>query len=164
MAEELDKALGAVSSSGAPKRARYAPPDSASANLVPTATPTLAGAVKNFAATIAAVAYRSAPVTAVAEGSAAAASPPIANACVERAARKLVVFSRTLDSVEGNARLASSSVAEELAVVFRTTDKDVEIGGAGLAAAAVELDLVETRAFDSRVIHERYRWVHADAV
>jgi len=45
--------------------------------------------VKNFAATIAAVAYRSAPVTAAAEESTAAACPPIANACVERAARKL---------------------------------------------------------------------------
>ncbi|MEO6503811.1 MAG: dihydrofolate reductase family protein [Jatrophihabitantaceae bacterium] len=98
-----------------------------------------------------------------------------------------VVFSRTLDSVQGNARLAVSSVAEEISTVRGATDKDVEIGGATLAAAAIELglvdelrifrmpivvgggtpflppvtedvrlDLVETRAFDSRVIYERY--------
>jgi dihydrofolate reductase len=99
-----------------------------------------------------------------------------------------VVFSRTLDSVQGNARLAEGSVAEEVAAALTATDRDVEIGGAGLAAAAIELglvdelrmfrypvvvgggtpflppvtenvplDLVETRAFGSRVIYERYR-------
>jgi dihydrofolate reductase len=97
-----------------------------------------------------------------------------------------VVFSRTLDSVQGNARLAEASVAEEAAAVD-ATDKDVGIGGAGLAAQAVELglvdelrmfrnpvvvgggtpflppvtedvplDLIETRTFGSRVIYERY--------
>jgi dihydrofolate reductase len=91
-----------------------------------------------------------------------------------------VVFSRTLDSVRGNARLAEAPLD--------ATDKDVEIGGAGLAAAAIELglvdelcmfrypvvvgggtpflpsvteavplDLIETRTFGSRVIYERYR-------
>ena len=54
-----------------------------------------------------------------------------------------VVFSRTLDSVQGNARLASASVAEEVAVALGATDKNVAIGGAGLAAAAVELGLVD---------------------
>ena len=49
------------------------------------------------------------------------------------------VFSRTLDSVQGNARLAEASVAEEVAAALEATDKDVEIGGAGLAAAAIEL-------------------------
>ena len=99
-----------------------------------------------------------------------------------------VVFSRTLDSVQGNARLAQASVAEEVAAALDATDKDVAIGGAGLAAAAIELglvdelrmfrypvvigggtpylppvtehvalDLIETRTFGSRVIHERYR-------
>ena len=43
-----------------------------------------------------------------------------------------VVFSRTLDSVQGNARLAEASVAEEAAAALDTTDKDVSIGGAGL--------------------------------
>ena len=55
----------------------------------------------------------------------------------------LVVFSRTLDSVQGNARLAEGSVAEEAAAALDATDKDVSIGGAGLAAAAVELGLVD---------------------
>jgi dihydrofolate reductase len=99
-----------------------------------------------------------------------------------------VVFSRTLDRVEGNARLAEGSVAEEVAATLDATDKDVEIGGAGLAGAAIELglvddfrffrypivvgggtpllppvtdaiplELVETRAFGSRVVYERYQ-------
>jgi dihydrofolate reductase len=54
-----------------------------------------------------------------------------------------VVFSRTLDAVEGNARLAEGSVAEEVAAALAATDKDVEIGGAGLAGAAIELGLVD---------------------
>ena len=54
-----------------------------------------------------------------------------------------VVFSRTLDSVQGNARLAEASVAEEAAAALAGTDKDVAIGGAGLAAAAIELGLVD---------------------
>jgi dihydrofolate reductase len=54
-----------------------------------------------------------------------------------------VVFSRTLDSVQGNARLAEAPLAEEVAAALDATDKDVEIGGAGLAAAAIELGLVD---------------------
>ena len=54
-----------------------------------------------------------------------------------------VVFSRTLDSVQGNARLAEASVAEEVAGALGATDKGVAIGGAGLAAAAIELGLVD---------------------
>ena len=54
-----------------------------------------------------------------------------------------VVFSRTLDRVQGNARLARASVAEEVASALDATDKDVSIGGAGLAAAAIELGLVD---------------------
>ena len=54
-----------------------------------------------------------------------------------------VVFSRTLDGVHGKARLADSSVAEEVAAALRVTDKDVEIGGAGLAAAAIEQGLID---------------------
>ena len=104
-----------------------------------------------------------------------------------------VIFSRTLDSVQGNARLAEASLAEE-AAALDATDKDVAIGGAGLAAAAVELglvdelrmfrnpvvigggtpflppvtddvplDLIETRTFGSRVIYERYRRVRDDS-
>jgi dihydrofolate reductase len=54
-----------------------------------------------------------------------------------------VVFSRTLDRVRGNARLAEASLAEEVAAALDATDKDVSIGGAGLAAAAIELGLVD---------------------
>jgi dihydrofolate reductase len=64
-----------------------------------------------------------------------------------------VVFSRTLDSVQGNARLAEASVAEEVAAALDATDKDVEIGGAGLAAQAIELGLVdELRMFRNPVV------------
>lgn len=98
-----------------------------------------------------------------------------------------VVFSHALDRVEGNARLARATLAEEIATALAATDKDVEIGGAGLAAQAIEgglvdefrifrypvivgggtpllppvvdqidLELIETRTFSSRVIFERY--------
>jgi len=64
-----------------------------------------------------------------------------------------VVFSRSLDSVQGNARLAEASLAEEVAAALDATDKDVSIGGAGLAAAAIELGLVdELRMFRYPVI------------
>ena len=64
-----------------------------------------------------------------------------------------VVFSRTLDSVQGNARLAEASLAEEVAAALDATDKDVSIGGAGLAAAAIELGLVdELRIFRYPVV------------
>jgi dihydrofolate reductase len=54
-----------------------------------------------------------------------------------------IVFSHTLGSVEGDARLAENSVAEETAAATEATSKDVAIGGAGLAAAAIQLDLVD---------------------
>jgi dihydrofolate reductase len=64
-----------------------------------------------------------------------------------------VVFSRTLDSVQGNARLAQASVAEEVAAALDATEKDVSIGGAGLAAGAIELGLVdELRMFRNPVV------------
>jgi len=98
------------------------------------------------------------------------------------------VFTRTLERVEGNARLAKASLPGEASATAAATDKDVAVGGAGLAAAAfelglvdelrpfrhpvvvgggtpflppvtrqVQLELVETRTFGSRVIFERYR-------
>ena len=64
-----------------------------------------------------------------------------------------VVFSRTLDSVQGNARLAEASLAEEVAAALDATDRDVSIGGAGLAAAAIGLGLVdELRMFRYPVV------------
>ncbi len=64
-----------------------------------------------------------------------------------------IVFSRTLDSVQGNARLAEGSVAEEVTAALDATDKDVSIGGAGLAAQAIEFGLVdELRMFRYPVV------------
>ena len=64
-----------------------------------------------------------------------------------------VVFTRTLDSVQGNARLAEGSLAEEAAASLEATDKHVAIGGAGLAAEAIELGLVdELRIFRNPVV------------
>jgi len=65
-----------------------------------------------------------------------------------------VVFSTTLGQVEGNARLASDDIAGEVA---RLRDQPgegvVSVGGAGLAAALIELDLIdEYRLFVSPVV------------
>jgi dihydrofolate reductase len=69
------------------------------------------------------------------------------------AALPKVVFSRTLTAVEGNARLASGSIAEEVAAALATTDREVSIGGAGLAAGAITLGLVdEFRVFRYPVV------------
>ncbi|MFW6690346.1 dihydrofolate reductase family protein [Streptomyces sp. MAR4 CNX-425] len=55
-----------------------------------------------------------------------------------------VVFSRTLTAVEGNARLASGGLAEEIG---RLRDEpgegDIAIGGATLAAQAADLGLID---------------------
>ena len=64
-----------------------------------------------------------------------------------------VVFSSTLETVEGNARLATGGVAEELAALKEQPGGDVAVGGAGLAATLVELDLIdEYRLFVSPVV------------
>jgi dihydrofolate reductase len=54
-----------------------------------------------------------------------------------------VVFSRTLDSVQGNARLARTSLAEEVAAARDAGDGDVSIGGTELAAQAFQLGLID---------------------
>ena len=54
-----------------------------------------------------------------------------------------VVFSRTLDSVDHNSRLARGDVAEELATVRREFDGDIEVGGPTLAAQFIERGLVD---------------------
>jgi len=62
-------------------------------------------------------------------------------------------FSRTLGSVQGNARLAEASLAEEAAAALDATGKKVSIGGAGLAAQGIELGLVdELRMFRHPVV------------
>jgi hypothetical protein len=60
-----------------------------------------------------------------------------------------VVFSHTLDSVQGNARLAEASVAEEAGTALEATDKDVAIGGAGLAAQRSSSDSSTSCAFSA---------------
>jgi dihydrofolate reductase len=99
-----------------------------------------------------------------------------------------VVFSTTLSAVEGNARLASGGLAEEIERLRAEPGEDeIAIGGATLAAEAaglglideyramvypvlvgggvpffpqrerrVDLELVETRTFGSRVVYLRY--------
>jgi dihydrofolate reductase len=98
-----------------------------------------------------------------------------------------VVFSRTLERVEGDARLATDGVAEEVSRLKAQPGKDLAVGGAGLAATCIELGLVdeyglfvspvvvgggtpffpsleaqidlellETRTFASRVVYLRY--------
>ena len=99
-----------------------------------------------------------------------------------------VVFSTTLEEVEGNARLVKDGIAEEVARLKEQPGKDLSVGGAGLAATLlelglvdelrlfvspvvlgggtpffpaledrIELELVETREFGSRVVYVRYR-------
>ena len=99
-----------------------------------------------------------------------------------------VVFSRTLDSVQGaNTTLARGDLRAELTSLQESVRGDVAVGGAELAAEAarldlideyglfvhpvavgggipffprdhrVELELVETRTFSSRVVYLRYR-------
>jgi dihydrofolate reductase len=100
-----------------------------------------------------------------------------------------VVFSTTLSAVQGNARLASGGLAEEIERLrAEPGDGDIAIGGATLAAEAaalglideyrarvypvlvgggipffpqrerrVDLVLVETRTFSSKVVYLRYR-------
>jgi dihydrofolate reductase len=100
-----------------------------------------------------------------------------------------VVFSTTLEQVQGNARLASDDVATEVARLRDAPGEGVvSVGGAGLASALIKLDLIdeyrlfvipvvlgrgtpyfppldapielellETRTFGSRVVYLRYR-------
>ena len=98
------------------------------------------------------------------------------------------MFSKTLENVEGNARLVSHSVADEVATLKQQPGKDLAVGGAGLASTLIRLnlideyrlfvspvvlgggtpyfpalderinlELVETRTFGSRVVYVRYR-------
>jgi dihydrofolate reductase len=99
-----------------------------------------------------------------------------------------IVFSKTLEKVEGNTRLVRDGVAEEVAKLKEQPGGDLAVGGAGLASslmkaglideyrpfvspvvlgggtpylpaldARIDLELVETRTFGSRVVYLRYR-------
>jgi dihydrofolate reductase len=64
-----------------------------------------------------------------------------------------LVFSRTLESVEGNARLAEGDVAEEAARLKGEPGGYIVVGGPTLASALIERDLVdEYRLFVNPVI------------
>jgi dihydrofolate reductase len=64
-----------------------------------------------------------------------------------------IVFSNTLETVEGNARLATDGVAEEVAKLKEEPGKDLAVGGAGLASTCIKLDLVDDyRLFVSPVV------------
>jgi dihydrofolate reductase len=98
-----------------------------------------------------------------------------------------IVFSRTLQEVGPNARLVREGLAEEVLRLKEEPGRDLEVGGAGLAAGLierglvdefrlfvrpvllgggtpyfpalgerVELELLETRTFGSRVVYLRY--------
>jgi len=54
-----------------------------------------------------------------------------------------IVFSRTLEQVEGNWQLARGDVAEVVAELKSQPGKDLEVGGAGLAATCASLGLID---------------------
>jgi dihydrofolate reductase len=101
-----------------------------------------------------------------------------------------IVFSKTLQKVEGKARLVSDGVVEEVVKLKEQPGKDLAVGGAGLASTLmklglideyrlfvspvvlgggtpyfpalderINLELVETRTFGSRVVYVRYQRV-----
>jgi dihydrofolate reductase len=64
-----------------------------------------------------------------------------------------IVFSETLEKVQGNATLATDGIAEEVARLKQQPGKDLAVGGAGLASAFTKLGLVdEYRLFVSPVV------------
>jgi dihydrofolate reductase len=64
-----------------------------------------------------------------------------------------IVFSNTLEKVEGNARLATDGVADEVAKLKEQPGKDLAVGGAGLASTFAKLGLIdEYRLFVSPVV------------
>jgi dihydrofolate reductase len=101
-----------------------------------------------------------------------------------------IVFSKTLEKVEGNTRLVRDGIAEEVTKLKEQPGKDLGVGGAGLASTLIklglvdeyrlfvspvllgagtpyfpplderiDLELVETRTFGSRVVYLRYQSV-----
>jgi dihydrofolate reductase len=64
-----------------------------------------------------------------------------------------VVFSRTLDNVEWNSRLARGTIPEEIARLREQPDNNMELGGPNLAATFMQLDLIdEYRLFVQPVV------------
>ena len=64
-----------------------------------------------------------------------------------------IVVSKTLEKVEGNARLVRGGVAEEVAKLKAQPGKDLAVGGAGLASTLMKLGLIdEYRLFVSPIV------------
>jgi dihydrofolate reductase len=64
-----------------------------------------------------------------------------------------IVFSTTLEKVEGNTRLIRDGVVEEVAKLKREPGKDLAVGGAGLASTLIKAGLVdEFRLFVNPVV------------
>lgn len=64
-----------------------------------------------------------------------------------------IVFSQTLDHVEGNAILLRGDIAEEVARLKAQPGKDIELGGAHIAASLMRLGLIdEFRLFVNPVV------------
>jgi dihydrofolate reductase len=64
-----------------------------------------------------------------------------------------IVFSKTLEKVEGNARLVRDNVAEEVARLKEEPGNDLAVGGAGLASTLIKPGLIdEYRLFVSPVV------------
>jgi dihydrofolate reductase len=64
-----------------------------------------------------------------------------------------LVFSTTLEEVEGNTRLASGSVVDELARLRDEPGADLAVGGAGLASELIQRNLIDDyRVFVSPVV------------
>jgi dihydrofolate reductase len=54
-----------------------------------------------------------------------------------------IVFSSTLESVQGNATLRRDGLVEEVARMKRAEEKDIAVGGAGVASSLIAAGLVD---------------------
>jgi dihydrofolate reductase len=54
-----------------------------------------------------------------------------------------IVFSKTLERVEGNARLVRENIAEEIAKLKEQPGKDMALGGADIASTFMRLGLID---------------------
>ena len=54
-----------------------------------------------------------------------------------------IVYSKTLDRVQGNAQLSRGNIVEEIAQLKAQPGKDMSVGGATIAAALIQLGLID---------------------
>jgi dihydrofolate reductase len=54
-----------------------------------------------------------------------------------------IVYSKTLDRVQGNARLSRGNIVEEIAQLKARPGKDMSVGGATIAATLIQLGLID---------------------